>query len=166
MPSAASAQDVQFSFDDMSSNDVDFLFTLSASPTPDFSDSETFIVRNVLVTTIANGVGSASAQDFQFAVNAIGGGLTSFVPGTNSRISDLLGPELFTGSTAMPTFVPGSFSLTRSNGSASGTGTLTITQLVSAVPEPATWGTMLLGFGAVGYSMRRRSAPARFAHTG
>jgi hypothetical protein len=27
----------------------------------------------------------------------------------------------------------------------------------SAVPEPATWGMMLIGFGAVGYSMRRRT---------
>ena len=30
----------------------------------------------------------------------------------------------------------------------------------SAVPEPATWGMMLLGFGAVGYAMRRRRRPA------
>lgn len=29
------------------------------------------------------------------------------------------------------------------------------------VPEPATWGTMLLGFGGVGYAMRRRKAEAR-----
>jgi hypothetical protein len=28
---------------------------------------------------------------------------------------------------------------------------------VAAVPEPATWAMMLFGFGAVGYSMRRRS---------
>ena len=27
-----------------------------------------------------------------------------------------------------------------------------------AVPEPGTWATMLLGFGAIGYSMRRRRA--------
>lgn len=31
----------------------------------------------------------------------------------------------------------------------------------SAVPEPATWGMMILGFGAIGYTMRRRRV--RFA---
>ena len=34
----------------------------------------------------------------------------------------------------------------------------------SAVPEPATWAMMLIGFGAVGYSMRRRPANARFKY--
>ena len=37
---------------------------------------------------------------------------------------------------------------------------------VAAVPEPATWSMMLLGFGAVGYSMRRKqrvSTHVRFA---
>lgn len=29
-------------------------------------------------------------------------------------------------------------------------------QLIAAVPEPATWGMMLLGFGAMGAAMRRR----------
>lgn len=32
---------------------------------------------------------------------------------------------------------------------------------VTAVPEPATWAFMLVGFGAVGYSMRRRSGTQR-----
>ena len=32
---------------------------------------------------------------------------------------------------------------------------------VNAVPEPGTWAMMLLGFGAIGYGMRRRRAPAR-----
>jgi hypothetical protein len=32
-------------------------------------------------------------------------------------------------------------------------------QLTSAVPEPTTWAMMLVGFGAVGYSMRKRAAP-------
>ena len=31
---------------------------------------------------------------------------------------------------------------------------------VAAVPEPGTWALMLVGFGAVGFSMRRRRATA------
>ncbi len=31
---------------------------------------------------------------------------------------------------------------------------------INAVPEPATWALMLFGFGAVGFAMRRRRAPA------
>ena len=37
-------------------------------------------------------------------------------------------------------------------------GSITIN--ANAVPEPATWAMMLLGFGAVGFSMRRRRRPA------
>ena len=33
----------------------------------------------------------------------------------------------------------------------------------SAVPEPATWGLMILGFGLTGASMRRRTVRVRFA---
>ena len=46
------------------------------------------------------------------------------------------------------------------NGNNSGAGSLggsiTIRQ---AVPEPATWAMMLIGFGAVGFAMRRRRTP-------
>jgi hypothetical protein len=45
------------------------------------------------------------------------------------------------------------------NGSASGPGTV-----MGAVPEPATWAMMLLGFGAVGYSMRRRKATVHLGY--
>ena len=41
-------------------------------------------------------------------------------------------------------------------GDASYSGTLSF-GATAAVPEPATWALMLLGFGAVGFSMRRRS---------
>ena len=48
------------------------------------------------------------------------------------------------------------------NGNNSGAGSLggsiTIRQAPS-VPEPATWAMMLLGFGAVGFAMRRRQKP-------
>jgi len=33
-----------------------------------------------------------------------------------------------------------------------------LTASVSAVPEPATWAMMLIGFGAIGFAMRRRNA--------
>ena len=34
---------------------------------------------------------------------------------------------------------------------------------VAAVPEPATWAMMLVGFGAIGFAMRRRPAPGTTA---
>lgn len=34
-------------------------------------------------------------------------------------------------------------------------------QLIAAVPEPATWSLMLLGFGAIGATMRRRKVTSR-----
>lgn len=43
-------------------------------------------------------------------------------------------------------------------GSASGPGTIN-----PAVPEPATWAMMILGFGVVGWSLRKRTA-VRFPH--
>ncbi|WP_294196510.1 PEPxxWA-CTERM sorting domain-containing protein [uncultured Sphingomonas sp.] len=41
--------------------------------------------------------------------------------------------------------------------------TVVSTDLTAAVPEPGTWALMILGFGAVGYSMRRKKAVVRFA---
>jgi hypothetical protein len=58
-------------------------------------------------------------------------------------------------------FGPGNFNtitvngVSRGNGSYGGQGTL----VPRAVPEPATWAMMLLGFGAIGFSMRRRRRP-------
>lgn len=49
-------------------------------------------------------------------------------------------------------------------GDAAFTGTLSFAAVVAAIPEPSTWAMMILGFGAVGYSMRRRKADVRFAH--
>jgi hypothetical protein len=35
---------------------------------------------------------------------------------------------------------------------------VTFNNVNSAVPEPATWALMILGFGAIGYALRRRPA--------
>lgn len=44
--------------------------------------------------------------------------------------------------------------------SATGLGTVFVPAAVGAVPEPATWGMMILGFGMVGAGMRRRKVAA------
>lgn len=58
------------------------------------------------------------------------------------------------------------FGQTAANVSFSANGTFTPAATTPAVPEPATWAMMLLGFGGTGYAMRRRrkvSARVRFA---
>jgi hypothetical protein len=57
----------------------------------------------------------------------------------------------------------GSFSLLLQDAAFGTPGTAnvrgTFTYLTAAVPEPGTWAMMLLGFGAVGFAMRRRRTP-------
>ncbi|WP_294058572.1 PEPxxWA-CTERM sorting domain-containing protein [Sphingomonas sp.] len=62
-------------------------------------------------------------------------------------------PRLFTGTTGNPTMKTGDFTLTGSSG--------TYLLHVAAVPEPATWAMLILGFGAIGVALRTR--PARRA---
>ena len=49
-------------------------------------------------------------------------------------------------------------------GNQSLTGQTVVTPATAAVPEPATWAMMVLGFGFVGYTMRRRRATVRLSH--
>lgn len=59
--------------------------------------------------------------------------------------------------------IPNPQKLSISGSSTTGTGSYTgSVQFKSAVPEPATWALMILGFGVVGYAMRRRPS-VRFA---
>ena len=59
----------------------------------------------------------------------------------------------------------GSSFFTSKSSSVVATSTAIVTDTAGAVPEPATWAMMMLGFGSMGYAMRRRkSAPRiRFA---
>lgn len=48
--------------------------------------------------------------------------------------------------------------------SSADTITVRIGAISAAVPEPSTWALMLLGFGAVGYSLRRKRAQVRITY--
>jgi hypothetical protein len=87
------------------------------------------------------------------------GSLNGTVTVTGTPISDLFFTYLITGGTGQFSGASGSFY---------GIGTAdlskgppaTITLNFRAVPEPATWAMMLLGFAGIGLTIRRRQAPA------
>jgi hypothetical protein len=69
---------------------------------------------------------------------------------------------VFTNPTQSFTYPGGAFTLTVDNFTVSGTDINTpITGFIqaAAVPEPATWALMLVGFGGIGFAMRRRRRP-------
>ena len=54
------------------------------------------------------------------------------------------------------TQLKGTYSLLNANGAPTATGSATVVFAAAGVPEPATWAMMILGFGFVGASLRRR----------
>ena len=133
------------------------IFQLDSNPTP--NSSQTFIGSDQFsfsnVAGIFGGIaGTASTISFgngifaSLSINAANLGFTQF----NA-------PTLFTGSPNSPTFLTGTFTLINPF---FGNGTLTISPVTvaAAVPEPATWAMMLVGFGAMGGALRRRQKVA------
>jgi hypothetical protein len=76
------------------------------------------------------------------------------------------GTANITGTTFTQTLLANTGGNTTASQQTSGSGTFTIVYnyvaAASTVPEPATWAMMLMGFGFVGYGMRRRNAVAIF----
>lgn len=129
------------------------MFQLDSNPTPDssqtFIGSDQFSFSNV-AGTFGGVAGTASTISFG---NGIFSSLSITAP--NLGFTQFNSPTLFTGSPATPTFLTGSFTLVNPF---FGNGRLTISPVaVAAVPEPATWAMMLVGFGGIGFAMRRRS---------
>ena len=73
----------------------------------------------------------------------------------NGPLVNAAGPQLFTGDPSSPTFTLGTFSLQEFEGR--GQYSLRVTNVADAVPEPATWAMIVVGFGAIGFAMRRRT---------
>jgi hypothetical protein len=84
------------------------------------------------------------------------GGLDVTATDSEAVFGSLFGTQLFQGTTAKPTLITGTFNVT--NGFYPETiGTLVVSDIGGAVPEPATWAMMIGGMGMVGGAMRRRT---------
>lgn len=108
----------------------------------------------------ASGIGTLSLLGS--SDGALFNALGVFSP-TNNEVNRDYGPQVFTFAASAVRFVqfnmtdcpqPGQPSF---NGCAIGEVAFRAAAVNGAVPEPTTWALMLLGFGAVGFGMRRRN---------
>jgi hypothetical protein len=116
----------------------------------------------ITYTNVPNaGSGTINSGVTFFAPIQQGGLQIGFLPFGNFRlINTALVENTSFNSQSLPTFKLGTFAISttpQNNGPRPFDNyQITIAAVTPAVPEPATWAMMLLGFGAVGYSMRRR----------
>jgi len=139
--SPANAAQLFFDFDGIDPTQ-NASWSFDSNPNPGLHSDEFFSIFSVSVI----GLDGIAARSVNFYTTSAWGGFNF-----NSTAFDALGPQLFTGSTAALTFSEGIFELYSDNGASRPLGTLTIS---SAVPEPATWAMMLIGFLAVGGTLR------------
>jgi hypothetical protein len=132
-----------------------------------------FNVTNATVDIATSGVTTTSGSTVTNAINGVGSGQIS--SGINVNFCGTSGPTCSGGANGGPT--PGhtfggnlvleltsnpltvdlaSPVLRFQNTGPTGNGSDTGLPVPGAVPEPATWAMMLLGFGAIGLTMRRR----------
>ena len=150
----ASAATLLFSFTPSTTGAQRFSFNVDSNPTVFGTTASQFStnVQNLIV----GGVAQTGIRSFTFYATGLDGGLESNVTG------GYLGPQLFTGATTAPTLRVGSFGLFDGPNGAS--GTLSISTVVAAIPEPGTWAMMVLGFGLAGAAIRRRSIAMRVTY--
>ena len=134
-----------------SGNSLSLAFGASAIPT-NFSGS-VFIANDLAglyalsITTSSKGVTFVSLELEDAADNLIATLSNTFTNG-NTRQFSLVNPV---------NLAPGTYALEIVASRMAGTtGSFSGTVDVSAVPEPGTWALMILGFGAIGFAMRRR----------
>ncbi len=121
---------------------------------PTFTEWLTFTDTLAAIDSVTLSTSSASV-DFTSAYLTPDGGVTQYA----LSFVGAIGANEFWGldDTLLG---PGTYTLViNGNNSSTGTlgGTITITQ---SVPEPATWAMMILGFGAVGFVLRRKRRSA------
>ncbi|WP_225206464.1 FxDxF family PEP-CTERM protein [Novosphingobium huizhouense] len=140
----------------------------NASPDKNFNDvfmPFTIAVGGILSATLST-IGLLPSNDVDFSLAEISGPGGPYplditkTPLTVGKVTNNDAIE-FGLITAQP-IGPGTYQLTvkgtapgpRANGSYA--GTISFAAGAGAVPEPATWALMILGFGAIGFAMRRQ----------
>lgn len=133
-------------------------FLLDESPKPDFS--QTFLGSNQFgFKNVAGTFGGIAgvAQTISFG-DGLFASLSISAP--NLGFTQFISPVLFTGPATAPKFIPGSYTVINPF---LGNGNLSITQVAAAVPEPASWMLMIIGFGALGGALRQRRRRVTFS---
>ena len=118
----------------------------------DLDSFNSFLKSTFTSNTMANATTSISS--FFSNANALFGG-------TLLQTSNFTSPDVFTGSNAVNGTGPFSTTVRYDITFGAGPGNFNGTANLTAVPEPATWALMLLGFGAMGGMLRTRSRTAR-----
>jgi hypothetical protein len=114
-----------------------------------FTEQLTFTLTEATTVSFLLESGFAAIDFTNVFVTASGGGTVFTFGGTDGDPN----PEKLSGTTQL---AAGTFTLNINGTNTSGPGTLFGSVTAGAVPEPATWAMFLMGFGAVGYSMRGR----------
>ena len=146
-------------------NPYTFNFDLDTARSPSFSTGDTLRYAPTVVTYSVPGstdvrIGNASNIGPSFFAASNRGGISILRLNENDPQPRFFGPALFSGTTASPTFLTGTFLLsTQPRNNPNDVQTFdyqVVVRQVGAVPEPGTWGMMLVGFGAAGLTLRRR----------
>jgi hypothetical protein len=155
----ASAAPLLFDFTGQSiTGPVTATFQLDSNPVPDqINDQSAFGYGQVFFDNVA---GVFNGQASTASSISFGTGIASQfqISGSPSGFAQFGGDEVFTGPFSNPVFSPGTYTFT-----GFGRGTLTVSSIAASVPEAATWTTMVIGFGAIGFAMRRRSSARKTA---
>lgn len=136
-----------YSFTATNANVPNFSFNIDSSPNVIFAENGRFVttVQNYAVN---GSLVSATENAAFYSTSGLGG----LAVGNFSSY----GLQFFSGTTATPTLLTGEFTLYGNTARTNIIGNLSVTSAVAAIPEPATWAMMLVGFGMVAGTVRYR----------
>ncbi|MCW6512965.1 hypothetical protein [Lichenifustis flavocetrariae] len=130
-------------------------FQLDSNPTPDVFSSS-FIGNQIQFANVSGTFGgTAGTANISFGTFLIS---TLNISNASLGFTQFAGPDIFTGTAAMPVFAPNTFNLT-SIVSGNSTLTISLANSVATVPLPKTLPLFAAGLVGFGLIRRRKAAP-------